>query len=84
MFGYGNFELAVDTLEKAVKGKRFIAGDRFSAADVYVGSQIGFMMMFKLLDPRPAFTDYVAGLTSREAYVRAGKIDDEAAASLTG
>lgn len=74
-FGYGTFELAIDTLEKAVAGKTYIAGDRFSAADVYVGSMIGFLMMFGMLTPRAAFTDYVAGLMARPAHLRAKEID---------
>ena len=81
MFGYGTFERAVDTLEGAVVGKRFIAGDRFSATDIVVGSQIGFMMMFKLLETRPAFVDYVASVTDRDAYRRGKQLDEEAAAS---
>ena len=75
MFGYGHFDLAIETLEGAVTGKRFIAGNSFSAADVYVGSMINFLMMFGLLAPRPGFTDYVSGLTERPAYIRAKAID---------
>lgn len=75
MFGYGHFELAIDTLETAVAGKSYVAGDRFSAADVYVGSMINFLTMFGVLPPRPAFTDYLAGLTARPAYIRAREID---------
>ena len=82
MFGYGSFERAVDNLEAAVTGKRFIANDKFSAADVVVGSQIGFMLMFGLLEPRPAFTAYVASVTDRDAYRRGKQIDEEAAAKL--
>jgi glutathione S-transferase len=78
MFGYGSFERAVDTLEQAVTGKRFIAGDKFSAADVVVGSQIGFMLMFKLLESRPAFTAYIASVTDRDAYRRGKQLDEEA------
>ena len=74
-FGYGTFELAIDTLEKAVIGKTYIAGDRFSAADVYVGAMIDFLMAFGMLTPRPAFTDYVAGLKTRPAHMRAREID---------
>ena len=80
MFGYGNFDRAVDTMEQAVTGKRFIAGDKFSAADVVVGSQIGFMLMFKLLEPRPAFTSYIASVTDRDAYRRGKQLDEQAAA----
>ena len=83
MFGYGSFERAVDTLEQAVTGKRFIAGDQFSAADVVVGSQIGFMLMFKLLEPRPAFTSYIASVTDRDAYRRGKQLDQEAAQTMS-
>ena len=31
---------------KAVAGRRYIAGDTFTAADVYVGSMLGFGMQF--------------------------------------
>ncbi len=82
MLGYGNFDRAVDTLEAAVTGKRFIAGDKFSAADVVVGSQIGFMTMFKLLEPRPAFTAYIASVTDRDAYRRGKQIDEAAAETM--
>lgn len=75
MFGYGCYDDAINTLEKAVTGKRFIAGDRFTAADLFVGANINFMLAFKLLDPRPAFTDYAARMTDRDAYRRAGEID---------
>jgi glutathione S-transferase len=34
MAGWGSYDLAVDTLEKAVAGREFLAGDRFSAADL--------------------------------------------------
>jgi len=82
MFGYGSFERAVDNLEAAVTGKRFIANDKYSAADVVVGSQIGFMLMFGLLEPRPAFTAYVASVTDRDAYRRGKQIDADAAAAM--
>ncbi len=83
MLGYGTFETAIDTLEQALGGKTYIAGDRFSAADLYVGSQIGFMLMFGLLEPRAAFSDYVARVTDRPAYVRAKQIDADLIAAAT-
>ena len=83
MFGYGSFERAVDTLEAAVTGKRFIAGDKFSAADVVIGSQIGFMLMFKLLEPRPAFTAYLASVTDRDAFRRGKQLDEAATETMS-
>ncbi len=76
MAGYGNFEAAMDGLEAAVAGRRYIAGDRFSAADVYVGSQVGWGLAFGSIDKRPAFEAYWAGICERPAYLRGKEIDD--------
>jgi glutathione S-transferase len=76
MFGYGNFALTIDTAAGALEGKTYIAGDRFSAADLYLGSQLGFMLMFGMLEPRPVFQDYVARVTDRDAYRRAKALDE--------
>jgi len=76
MFGYGSYDLAIDAFENAVRGKEFVAGGRFSAADVYVGSMLAFMMGFKLMEPRPVFSEYVERLEARPAWKRAREIDD--------
>jgi glutathione S-transferase len=68
--GYGSYDDTVATLEKALTPGPYILGPQFSAADVYVGSQIGFGMMMKALDPRPAFKDYLDRLQERPAYKR--------------
>ncbi len=78
MAGYGNLARVVDTLEHAVSGDGFIAGERFSAADVYVGSQIGWGMEFGTIERRPAFEKYWARLEPREARRRAAAMDDAA------
>jgi glutathione S-transferase len=83
MFGYGNYELAIGTLEKALEGREFIAGDRFSAADLFVGANVNFMLAFNLLEPRPAFIDYAARMTDRDAYRRAKDIDARLIAEMT-
>ncbi len=80
MFGYGNYDLAMGTLEKALTGKGYIAADRFTAADLFVGAMVGFMLQFKLLEAKPVFTDYAARVTDRDAYRRAAEIDDKLAA----
>jgi len=76
MAGYGSFEETIDALEQAVSGGPYICGDRFTAADVYVGAQIGWGMMFGSIDKRPAFADYFARISERPAAVRAREIDD--------
>ncbi len=81
MAGYGNFQLVMDTLETAVSGDGYVAGEAFSAADVYVGSHVGWGLQFELIETRPAFEAYWARLSAREAYKRATALDDEAAAA---
>ncbi len=76
MAGFGSLAAALDALETAVAGKEFITGGKFSAADVYVGAQIGWGLQFGTIDPRPAFTAYSGGLRQRPAAIRASAIDD--------
>ena len=76
MAGFGSLPAALDALESAVAGKAFVAGDRFSAADVYVGSQIDWGLQFGTIPSRPAFEAYVAPLRTRAAYKRAKEIDN--------
>jgi glutathione S-transferase len=78
MVGYGSLDAVLDALELAVTGTPYVAGERFSAADVYVGSQIGWGMMFGSISKRPAYEDYWARLAARPAYQRAGALDDAA------
>jgi len=74
--GYGCFETTIDNLENALKPGPYICGDQFTAADLYVGSQIGFGMMFGSIDKRPIFEDYFGRLQARPAAVRAAQLDD--------
>ncbi|RMB28446.1 glutathione S-transferase [Sphingomonas sp. PP-F2F-G114-C0414] len=76
MIGYGSLDRVIDVLEQAVAAHPYIAGDRFTAADVYVGSQVIWGMQFGWLPKRPTFTDYAARLIERPAYKRAGELDD--------
>jgi glutathione S-transferase len=74
--GYGTYNRALDTLEKAVAGDQYLLGDKFSAADVYVGSHIGFGTMFGTIEKRPAFMAYLQRVTARPAYKRANDLDN--------
>lgn len=76
MAGFGSLAHVQDALERAVTDCEYIAGDRFSAADVYVGSQIGWGMQFNSMEKRPAFEAYFGRLFNRPAAVRAREIDD--------
>ena len=68
--GYGRYEDLIATLETAITPGPYILHQRFSAADVYIGSQIGFGMMTKTLEPRPSFQSYLGRLAQRPAYKR--------------
>jgi glutathione S-transferase len=76
MVGYGSYEQMVDALETAVEIGPFILGDRFSAADVYVGSQIGWGLQFKTLPDRETFKAFAGRIMSRPAAIRAREMDD--------
>src|SRR5262245_12616584 len=76
MFGYGSRQAVLDTLEQAVSRADYLVGDKFSAADLYVGAQIGWGLQFGTMDKRPAFEAYFARLASRPAAARAREIDD--------
>ncbi|MDM9628255.1 glutathione S-transferase family protein [Rhizobium sp. S152] len=82
MAGYGSYADVMDTLEKAVSASPYIAGNRFTAADVYVGTHVAWGMGFGTFEKRQAFSDYVARVTDRPAYARASAIDDEAARAM--
>jgi glutathione S-transferase len=79
--GYGSYAMMLDTLEKAVDTDGYLAGDRFSAADIYVGAHIGWGMQFGSIEKRPAFERYWARLEGRPAWTRATEIDNAAAAA---
>lgn len=82
MVGYGTYADVMDALETAVRTNSYIAGDTFSAADVYVGSQIGYGLQWGTMEKRPAFEQYFGRLALREAYQRANDKDNAAAAEL--
>jgi glutathione S-transferase len=84
MAGYGSYALVLDTLEAAVEGRAFLVGDSFTAADVYFGSQLAFGMQFGIMEKRPAFEQYIAGLRARPAAVRANELDDALIAKQSG
>ena len=76
MFGYGNFDRVVAVLDELFSLRDYVCGNRFTAADVYVGSQIMFPLQFKMLPERDSFLRYRDRLTAREAYKRGNEIDE--------
>ncbi|MBD8638983.1 glutathione S-transferase family protein [Sphingomonas sp. CFBP 13733] len=82
MVGYGSFEAAIAGLEHAVAAHPYIAGERFTAADVYVGAQVIWGLQFGTMPKLAAFEAYAARLTERAAYRRAAALDDDAMAKM--
>ena len=76
MVGYGSFADVMNALESAVSQGDYVVGDSFTAADVYLGAQIGFGLMFGTIEKRPSFERYWARISARPAAVRAKEIDD--------
>jgi glutathione S-transferase len=74
--GYGNLALTIDALETAVRDSPYVAGDAFTAADVYVVSQISLGTMTGAIGERPALEAYVSRAGDRDAARRAARIDD--------
>jgi len=82
MFGYGNFEKAIAAIDELLSLRDYVCGDRFTAADVYVGSQIMFPLQFGMLPERDSFLGYRDRLQSRDAYKRANEIDEQIIAEM--
>ncbi|MGL4766515.1 MAG: glutathione S-transferase family protein [Formosimonas sp.] len=67
--GCGDVEGAVQALAAHLSRNAYVAGERFTAADVYVGSQLNFFVrMFKMVPSCAAFDDYLNRVTSRAAF----------------
>ncbi|WP_165219942.1 glutathione S-transferase family protein [Affinirhizobium pseudoryzae] len=81
MVGYGSYEKVIDTIETALSKTAYIAGDRFTGADVYVGSHLMWGMQFGMLEKRPAFQAYVASLMQRPGHRRAAELNEALAAA---
>jgi glutathione S-transferase len=76
MAGYGSMADVLNALETALTGRDYLAGGRFTAADLYLGSHLGWGMMFGTIEKRPAFERYWERISARPAAKRASEIDD--------
>ena len=80
MLGYGSFDTTMDVVAKAVEKGPWLMGDQFTAADVIIGANIRWGMMFKLVPERPEFAAYAARIAARPAVQRAEAKDKAFAA----
>lgn len=77
--GFGTYDRAVAAIEDWLNSNDFIAGDRFTMADTYVGSHVIWGIQFGTLPETAAFNAYAARLMNRPAYIEAKAIDAELA-----
>ena len=75
--GFGSYERTMDALAGWLASHDYVCGDRFTMADVYVGSQVDWGLMFKSFPERPSFAAYAERIRARPAY-QAGKAIDNA------
>ncbi|MFC0203023.1 glutathione S-transferase family protein [Novosphingobium soli] len=75
MAGWGSFERTIHTIEAKLEGATWVCGERFSMADVYVGSSIDWGLTFGILPPLPALVAYAERCQQRPAYKAAKAID---------
>jgi len=74
--GWGSFERVMEVLAEVLASGPWILGERFSAVDVMIGADLNFgINIFKIVEPRPAFSAYIARCTARPAWQRASAID---------
>ncbi|MDN3519424.1 glutathione S-transferase family protein [Aquisalimonas lutea] len=83
MVGYGTYATVMETLAGWFRTHAHAAGDRFTAADVYVGAHIAWGLEFGSIEPRPEFEAYALRIREREALQRATELDDQLAAGTT-
>ena len=77
MVGFGSLARVLDALEGHFDANEWVCGERFTMADVYVGSQVDWGLTFGTIPPRPAFAAYAERLQEREAYKVAKSIDNQ-------
>lgn len=73
--GWGSFDLMMATLRAGLARGPWILGERFSAADVLLGTSCSFMRQFKILEDEPVLFAYADSCTARPAFQRAAALD---------
>lgn len=72
LLGYGTLDLTLHTIEMHLKQNRYICGDQFTAADIYLSSHLVHdIVVGKAYESRPVFDDYIHRMHARPAKKRA-------------
>ena len=73
--GWGDMDRAQKALAGAMTPGRWLLGETFTAADLYIASALRFGMQFGLIDKLPAFEEFTARASARPAFERASAIE---------
>lgn len=82
MVSFGRYDDTIGALEKALAHGPYICGEQFTAADVYVGSSLGWGMMTGSIEKKPVFGEYVSRVYARPAAQRANSLNEAQLQSL--
>jgi len=82
MAGWGSYTRTIGTLEQHLTDRDFVCGERFTMADVYVGSAVDWGLNFGTVPPNEAFVAYAERLQARPAYKAAKAIDNALIAEM--
>lgn len=77
MAGWGSVERTVTTLDQFLSDRTWVCGERFTMADVYLGSSLDWGLTFGILPPKESFVAYAERIQGRPAYKAAKAIDNE-------
>jgi glutathione S-transferase len=73
--GWGSWDLTLGTLRNGLERGPWILGDRFSAADILLGSTCHFLRLFKMAEDEPVLFAYADRCAARPAFQRAQALE---------
>jgi glutathione S-transferase len=76
-FGYGSYKRVLDTLSAYLRDRTYVAGGRFSAADLYLAAHLNWGMMTGAIEKRSEFLVYRDAHINRPAALRAQGLAQE-------
>lgn len=80
--GWGSYDRVMDVIEDLVGKGPWAMGERFTAVDVMLGTDIWYgLHLLKVIKDRPVLEAYVARCVTRPAFQRAEAIEAEALAA---
>ena len=77
---YGSFDAMLATLVAPLRKGPYLLGERFSAADVLIGTALKWTTGFKVVPELPEIMAYIGRLYERPAFVRVMALEAELAA----